>query len=365
MTPTQRYVEYLASGRFQKDPDQALAIAQLDRIYHAIIKKQTQGWRRFIGFNRKKVPVKGLYLWGGVGIGKTWLMDILCDSLPEQTKMRRHFHSFMQQIHQELKLWQGQKNPLRRVAKRLAQQTLVLLFDEFFVTDITDAMILSGLLQTLFEEGVTLVATSNIVPDDLYKDGLQRERFLPAIELIKQNTKVFYLPSERDYRLRPLEQAGIYYSSNDEQTRQQMRARFEELAGSHWQEAEVLMIAGRPIPTVRLGSGVVWLNFQDLCQIPRSQVDYLELARSFNTILLSDVPQIASKQDNLILYLMYLVDILYDNQTKLIISAAVPIEQLYQQGRYLRQFQRTKSRLLEMQSVEYLQKVPYFYSAKK
>ena len=365
MTPHERYLAYLASGRFQKDSNQALVIEQLDRIYHATIKKQMQGWRRFIGFTRKKVPIKGLYLWGGVGIGKTWLLDILYDSLPEQTKMRRHFHHFMQQIHQELRQWQGQKNPLRRIAKRLAQQTLVLFFDEFFVTDIADAMFLSNLLQTLFEEGVTLVATSNISPDDLYKNGLQRERFLPAIDLIKQNTKVFYLPTDHDYRLRPLEQAGIYYSSNNEQTRQLMCARFEELAGTHWQEAELLIIEGRAIPTVRLGSGVVWLNFQDLCHIPRSQLDYLELARSFHTILLSNVPQIKDKQDNLILYLIHLVDILYDNQTKLIISAEVPIEQLYQKGRYLRQFQRTKSRLLEMQSVEYLQKPHGYYSSEK
>ncbi|MGE3919722.1 MAG: cell division protein ZapE [Gammaproteobacteria bacterium] len=350
MKPSEHYQTLIQTERYKTDPNQAKVIAEFDRIYLSLQKKK----RVYQCFQKAK-PVIGLYLWGGVGIGKTWLMDIFHSCLDQSITLRTHFHRFMRQIHLELKQLQGHANPLALIAKGLAKKIRVLCFDEFFVNDIVDAMLLEGLLQALFNEGICLVTTANLAPDELYKNGLQRERFLPAIDLIKQYTHVSHMESSNDYRLTTLLQAGVYFSPLNEITRIAMRDRFDAYAGTHWKANEMLLIEGRTIPTVRCGSGIVWFNFQDLCNIPRSQIDYLEIARSFHTILLSNVPQIQSHQDNLALYFINLIDILYDNRTKLILSSAVPVSELYIEGRFSFEFQRTKSRLIEMQSIEYLQ----------
>ncbi len=357
MTPLARYQQLIASGEYQPDPEQAQVMHEFDKVYMAlkprfvapgILKKSIQ-WLK-----PKSVLVKGLYIWGDVGVGKTWMMDIFYHCMPEAVRMRMHFHRFMREVHRELKRLQGSADPLNLIAKRIAKTKIVICFDEFFVHDITDAMLLAGLLEALFNEGVTLVTTSNTAPDELYKNGLQRERFLPAIAHIKQNTTVLHMVGNNDYRLRELHQAGVYFYPIDDTTRDKMRARFEAIV-TKWEEHELLLIAGRGIPTVRSASGVVWINFQVLCSTPRSQMDYLELAQSFHTIFLSQVPKFGSRDNNQVLYLINLVDICYDTKVNLVISAAVPIEDLYQEGRLKQEFERTKSRLYEMQSIEYLQ----------
>lgn len=356
MTPLEKYQQFIQSGKFQRDPVQRKAITELDVIYQALIPRLKRRNTIFGKLMHSKTPITGLYLWGGVGIGKTWLMDIFYDSLPPQGKCRTHFHRFMKGIHNQLKSLQGRKNPLNFVAKQFAKEYQVLCFDEFLVADITDAMLLAGLLKALFKEGVTLITTSNVNPDLLYKGGVSRDRFLPAIDLIKQFTQVMHLASKEDYRLRTLRQVGVYYTPLNEATRENMRQRFEVLAGSHWKQGELLIIEGRGIPTVRLGRSIVWFNFEVICNIPRSQLDYLEIAKSFHTVLLSNVAQLSAQQSNEALYLIKLVDVFYDAQVKLIMSAACAIDDIYSQGSMLAQFERTKSRLHEMQSLEYLQK---------
>ena len=355
MTPKSIYQQHLNTQEYQADDQQAAAVDKLEIIYQELMATTKQSkLKRW--FSANDTPIQGLYLWGGVGIGKTWLMDMFCEALPNDFYLRIHFHRFMHQIHMELKRLQGEKNPLNLIAKRYASKIKVLCFDEFFVKDITDAMILAGLFQALFHEGITLVTTSNCAPDELYKNGLQRERFIPAIELIKKYTDVMHITTEKDYRLRELHQAGIFHHPINEITREKMRATFETLADKNWKKNELLLIQGRAIETIRLGTSVAWFNFHALCDIPRSQVDYLQIAKMFHTVMLSNVPQISTKQDNLVTYLINLIDIFYDSNVKLIMSSEVSIEEIYPSGRLSFEFRRTLSRLQEMQTLEYLQK---------
>lgn len=299
-------------------------------------------------------PVRGLYLWGGVGRGKTYLMDAFYESLPFERKMRVHFHRFMRHVHAELKALGGTKNPLHSVAERLAVRTRVICFDEFFVADIADAMILGGLFECLFARQVTLVATSNIAPDDLYKDGLQRQRFLPAIDLINQHTRVVHLDGDRDYRLRLLQQAELYHFPLDASADTVLAANFASLAPEPGIEGQMIEVVGRAIPSRCCADDVVWFEFDALCDGPRSQNDYIELAMVYHAVLISNVPLLTARKEDQARRFISLVDEFYDRNVKLVISAAADIEALYQGRRLQFEFARTVSRLREMQSHDYL-----------
>jgi cell division protein ZapE len=357
ISPLKSYEQAIQSGQWQFDPNQLAIMGYFQRIYEAVLQDQPiwSIWIQLIFRLPHRTHIQGLYLWGGVGIGKTGLMDIFFQSLPLTVKkLRLHFHRFMRQVHQDLTLLQGQVNPLNIVAERFAQQARVLCFDEFMVSDIADAMILAQLLDELFKRGMILVVTSNTAPDELYRNGLQRQQFLPAIDLLKQHNQVVHIQTTIDYRLRALESAGVYFYPLNSQTEQAMLAQFNRLAQGRVTEGQAVVIEQRPIESVRYTEDIAWFDFDQLCQVPRSQVDYLEIARNFSTIFLSRVPKISPESDNLITYLIQLVDIFYDARVKLIISAVVPVEEIYTAGRFHQAFTRTQSRLLEMQSHHYL-----------
>lgn len=363
MTPLERYKKDLERDDFSYDPAQEMAVKHLQRLYDELVAwqppKQEAGLTGKLKglFGKKKEEVKplmGLYFWGGVGRGKTYLVDTFYDSLPFPQKMRVHFHRFMQRVHDDLRKFDGEKNPLTLVAAQLAKEIRVLCLDEFFVKDITDAMILAGLLDELFKNGVTLVTTSNIVPDGLYENGLQRARFLPAIDLLKQYTEVVNVDSGVDYRLRALEQAEIYHYPLDAGATQSLEKSFRSIALGEGVAAEVIEVNHRALKTQRIHDDVVWFDFYELCDGPRSQNDYIELAKEFHTVLLSDVPQMKRTTDDQARRFINLVDEFYDRNVKLIISAEAGISELYLGGTLSFEFDRTVSRLLEMQSHEYL-----------
>ena len=307
-----------------------------------------------VGGSSAQEPERGLYLWGGVGRGKTWLMDMFFESLPFPEKRRRHFHRFIHDVHTELKGLQNQESPLEAVAERMAGDTRVLCFDEFFVTDIADAMILGGLFEGLFKRGVALVATSNVPPSDLYKDGLQRQRFLPAIDLIESHVEVLNVDGATDYRLRQLTQAGTYLISSAPDTPKRLEALFAELAHYGSVTDGTIEIEGRTIPVVRQSSSAVWFEFDAICSGPRSQDDYIEIAREYQSVIVADVPILDSLRENPARRFIALVDELYDRNVNLIVSAAAPPMELYRGEKLTFPFERTISRLIEMQSEDYL-----------
>lgn len=362
MTPLERYKQDLQRDDFAYDPTQEMAVGHLQRLYDDLVAAENAPqpgfMQRLTGKFRgaKPEPVQGLYFWGGVGRGKTYLMDTFYDSLPFERKMRTHFHRFMQRVHQELRALDGTKNPLVEIAKKYAEEARIICFDEFFVSDITDAMILGGLMEELFGNGVALVATSNIVPDGLYKDGLQRSRFLPAIALLNKYTDVVNVDGGVDYRLRTLEQAELYHWPLDAGADASLEKSFRGLASDCVQivEGELVEVNGRGIPSRRTCEDVVWFDFKALCEGPRSQNDYIELAKLFHAVILSNVPQLGRSNDDAARRFINMVDEFYDSGVKLIISAEVSIEQIYTEGRLEFEIQRTQSRLLEMQSHEYL-----------
>ena len=299
-------------------------------------------------------PQVGLYFWGGVGRGKTYLVNTFFDCLPFRRKLRVHFHRFMQRVHADLTNLEGEKNPLESVAEGLAQEARVLCFDEFFVTDIADAMILGDLMRELFARGVTLVATSNIEPAHLYENGLKRQRFLPAIALLEKYTKVVNIDSGVDYRLRTLQQAALYHSPLSEEAAKSLESSFRRLAsepGKHWERIE---INHRYLTCRRVAKGVAWFEFAELCEGPRSQNDYIELSRLFSSVLVSGVPCFRPGMDDQARRFINLVDEFYDRSVKLVLTAEVPLLELYAGGHLAFEFQRTISRLQEMQSYEYL-----------
>ncbi|BFM48020.1 cell division protein ZapE [Marinomonas sp. THO17] len=360
MTPISRYQEDLKREDFHYDPAQEEAVKALQELFDRLVSKQALPESAgLFGLFKKKKPVKveqGLYFWGGVGRGKTYLMDTFFDCLPTEKKMRLHFHRFMQMVHQELRKLKEVKNPLEIVGKQISDKAQVLCFDEFFVTDITDAMILAGLLDELFKNGTTLVATSNIEPDGLYKNGLQRARFLPAIALVKENTKVMNVDGGIDYRLRTLKQAKLYHFPLDDQADQELQNRFMSLItdASHIVEGGVVEIEGREIPLLRSCEDMAWFDIKALCDGPRSQVDYIEIARLYTTVIISNLPQMDASRDDLARRFINLVDEFYDRHVKVIFSAEVAIPDIYQGTRLKFEYDRTISRLLEMQSEEYL-----------
>ncbi|MBX2859329.1 MAG: AFG1 family ATPase [Cellvibrionaceae bacterium] len=356
-TPKSLYMAALNASQIQEDAAQALAIDHLEQLHHALVSAREKRAKHFLPrwFTRKQ-PVRGLYFWGGVGRGKTFLMDLFFESLPFREKMRVHFHRFMRRVHQELMQSANQANPLEHVSEVLAAETCVICFDEFFVTDITDAMILANLLDALFRRGVCLVATSNIAPKGLYKDGLQRARFLPAIDLLQTHTLVLNIDGGTDYRLRALAKAQLFIHPLGEGASQRMAEHFRNLALAEGAERKdvILEIEGRPIKAKCVADDVLWIDFYAICDGPRSQNDYIELAREFQSVLIENIPALSASNDDIARRFINLVDEFYDRNVKLVISAAAPLLQLYQGTRLAFEFERTISRLQEMQSHEYL-----------
>ena len=358
MTPLERYQADLQRPDFFHDAAQETAVRHLQRLYDDLVaaERTSSGLLGKLFGKKQQEPIKGLYFWGGVGRGKTYLVDTFFDALPFEQKTRTHFHRFMKRVHEEMRTLKGEKNPLTIIGKRFAEESRVICFDEFFVSDITDAMILATLLEELFKNGVSLVATSNIVPDGLYKDGLQRARFLPAIELLKKHTEIINVDSGIDYRLRALEQAELYHFPLDAEAEQSLEKSFRSLLPEQCrvQENDALNIENREIVARKTASGVAWFEFRELCDGPRSQNDYIELGKIFDTVLVSNVERMDAYKDDMARRFINMVDEFYDRSVKLILSAEVELKDLYAGGRLEFEFQRTLSRLLEMQSHEYL-----------
>ncbi len=359
MTPLQYYRKQVSSGKIAEDPQQLKIMQHFEHIYHQLIKRQA--FRdSYVGQLRRKIkprpPIKGLYLWGKVGVGKTYLMDSFFHCLPVK-KMRMHFHPFMQMIHNQLAQIQGQTNPLQLIAKQIADQYIVICFDEFVVTNIADAMILGELFKALLKRGLCLVTSSNIAPDDLYKRGIQRQRFLPAISLIKQYTTVINLDSEKDYRLRHLEQSGVYYTPLNQSAQNKMELSFTLFSKKAAVLKEPIQLFGRSIAIQKQAGDIIWFDFMQICGRPRSQKDYLALAKQYKTILISEIPKLRAEQVDLMVSFINLIDILYDAKIRVIISAEGQPADLYLSGHQLKAYQRTISRLIEMQSKDYVTQI--------
>jgi cell division protein ZapE len=352
--PLVTYESLITKGGYKADPAQQKAVVELDRIWAELTAHRVSSWWTRIR-GKKHTPVAGLYLWGGVGRGKTWLMDMFYDSLPGKDKQRIHFHRFMARVHTALKDKQSTRDPLPEIAREWASRCRVLCFDEFFVSDIADAMLLGGLLQALFEEGVTLIATSNVAPDNLYKDGLQRAKFLPAIESLKAHCQSMQVDGGRDFRLRLLQRSEIFLQPLNSHAETSLSKAFENISAG-CSLAENLDINGRSLNARHRGDGIIWFDFKVLCETPTSTADYIELARAFNTVLLSGVPAMDEGNADATRRFINLIDEFYDRNVKMLISAVKPINHLYSGTRLAFEFQRTASRLTEMQSNDYLAK---------
>lgn len=335
------YQQQCQQGNIQPDPEQLAALEAFQAVSDQLQQKKTSGILRL----RKPKPVQGLYIWGGVGIGKTLLMDCFFHTLPFPQKLRLHFHAFMYKIHQELKRLQGSKNPMQIIANDFAKKYRVICFDEFVVSDIVDAMLLARLLQALVGEGICFVTTSNSAPDDLYKNGLQRTSFLPAIALIKEHMRVLHLMSKQDYRLLQLKKTGVYFTPDDAKAAADMADAFERVTHGHELIAEPLIIHDREIPFIKRTHEVIWFDFNVLCNIPRSQQDYLTLATEYKIIFLSHVPVLQTQSKNVIHLFIRLIDVVYDAQTALICSAAADVPVLFAGLTATPDAARTQSRL--------------------
>ncbi len=357
LSPLARYKKDIEQNDFSSDSAQIIAIKQLDFLYHQLINEDKRA-NHFLGmfFKKNSKPLRGLYMWGGVGRGKTYLMDSFYDSLPIKCKKRLHFHRFMYWVHHEFKQLDGHQDPIIVIAGKLARETKILCFDEFFVSDIGDAMILAGLLQEMFKLGITLIATSNINPDRLYWNGLQRTRFLPAIELIKQHCQILNVDGGIDYRLRTLEQTEIYHSPLDEAAELNIQFSFSHLAMGEIAESTTLIINDRAISVRAVAEGAVWFDFYAICATPRSARDFIELSRLYHSVMLSDVPLLDDDVNDQVRRFISLVDEFYERNVKLIISAEVLLTDLYRGLGLEFEFKRTQSRLREMRSCEYLAK---------
>ena len=360
MKVAELYERECARLGYRPDPAQRQVVALLDELRERLITAQP---KRLLGNkllggllsgNKLHQLQRGLYIWGGVGRGKTWLMDLFFQSLPFRDKQRSHFHRFMQSVHDELKKHKDQADPLDRVAERLAHKARVLCFDELFVTDIADAMLLGNLFRGLFERGVTLIATSNVPPDDLYKEGLQRARFMPAIRLLKEHTQVVQMDGGADYRLRLLERATTWFACGDTATPAALEKLFDAIAAEPGVTDATLILNHRRLRAHRQADGAIWFAFKELCEGPRGQADYIEIARCYHTVFVSDVPVLGPEAENAARRFISLVDEFYDRAVKLIVSAAAPVTQTYRGSKLTFEFERTRSRLVEMQSQEYL-----------
>ena len=352
-----RYHEELALRRFTSDPEQLAVVTQLEDLRRRLLAPAggiaLPRWLAALT-GRDPAPVQGLYLWGSVGRGKTWLMDLFCAGLPLHLARRRHFHRFMHEVHLHLGRLQHHLAPLEQVARRIAHDIRVLCLDELYVADIADAMILGSLSTGLTRRGVTLVVTSNAPPHELYQGGLQRQRFLPAIALLERHLDVVRLAGPTDYRLRRLTEAGIYLLAGAPGTAARLAALFECLAGQEPRAGATLEIAGRAIPVLRASATVAWFGFAALCTGARSQEDYIEIAREYQSVIVADVPVLDVAHEDEARRFIALIDELYDRNVKLIVAAAAAPAGLYRGERLGALFARTASRLTEMQSEEYL-----------
>lgn len=354
MNVREYYLQSLAEKGYQADAAQMKAIDRLQVFYDDwVTYKQARSSPLRKLFKRPAIP-RGVYMWGGVGRGKSFLMDAFYQTVPLKRKARLHFHEFMQGVHRELDEVKGQSDPLDAVALKVAKRYRLICFDEFHVSDIADAMILYRLLFKLFENGVSFVMTSNYEPSTLYPDGLHRDRILPAIKLIQERMDVMNVDTGVDYRRRSLEQVRMYLTPLDDYTRQALQQAFDHLSDGAPREP-VLTVQNRELRAVALSGSVVWFDFDTLCGGPRSQNDYLELASRFHTVILSDVPRMKASQSSEARRFTWLIDVFYDHKVKLIMSAECEAEELYTEGPMANEFHRTVSRILEMQSKEYLE----------
>ena len=352
LTPLARYEHLLDAGEILPDADQFQLVLAFEQLWQKLQAAPEPSFLLKLA-RRKPGNIKGLYIWGGVGRGKTWLMDVFFDSLPFDQKQRIHFHRFMQRIHAALKQLPNERDPLVTIARNWAQDCRVLCLDEFSVSDIADAMLLAGLLKALFHNGVTLVTTSNLAPQDLYRDGLQRAKFLPAIDMLQKHTRVVNLGGDMDFRLRILEQSEIYHWPLDNQAESNLAASFARMVAGVELNRE-LQINDRPMQALRRGDGVAWFDFAELCEKPRSSIDYIEIARAFNTLLISGVKQMKEEDSDISRRFIIMIDEFYDRGVKLLLSAEASVENLYLGQRLAFEFERTRSRLTEMQTHDYL-----------
>ncbi len=363
LTPAALYRRSIDLGEVMPDAAQAAVIDLLDQLFERAMKRQTPSsglvkdvLGKWFGLSSSAVAgsVRGLYIWGGVGRGKTMMMDMFCSALPAERRQRMHFHRFMRRVHDALGRHSGQANPLLKVADEIAAGGDILCFDEFFVSDIGDAMILGEVMTALFQRGVSLIATSNVEPVNLYKNGLQRSRFLPAIDQIYAYCDVHEIDPGQDFRLRTLQQAKLYHHPLGDKAQQSLLAGFSALAAELEKDNVKLRIENRMIEAVKVAGDVAWFDFPSICEGPRSQNDYIELATLFTTVLVSNIPLLDASREDAARRFISLVDEFYDRRVKLIVSADQPITTLYQGQRLTFEFERTQSRLLEMQSEAYL-----------
>lgn len=354
-----RYEAIIEAGGHQADTAQRAAAQTLDRLQQALLAAPRHSrLTRWLKRSSTENAPRGVYLWGSVGRGKTWLMDLFFDSLPFVDKRRSHFHRFMQGVHEGLRKHKRRSEPLKAVAADLAAEARVICLDELYVSDIADAMLLGGLFSALIEQQVTLVFTSNVPPSDLYRDGLQRQRFLPAIALIEQHCEIVQVDGATDYRLRQLQRRPVYLQGDAAANRGLLEEIFrtltEDEAPGSLVEGGALRIEGRDIPVLRLGENLAWFDFAALCTGPRSQNDYVHIASEFQHVIVSDVPIFTSTDEDAARRFIALVDEFYDRRVKLIMSAAASPTELYRGERLRFEFERTASRLIEMQSEAYL-----------
>jgi cell division protein ZapE len=362
MTDTlrERYERELQARGYVPDAAQSAVVDRLEALRIRLLAENEPGlWTRIsqrIAASRHDArDTRGIYLWGAVGRGKTWLVDLFYDSLSLRARRRCHFHHFMRDIHLQLRQIGARPDPLELVARRMARQTRLLCLDELFVSDIADAMLLGGLFEALLRHGVMLVITSNSPPADLYREGLQRSRFLPAIQLLERELEVIAIHGGMDYRLRQLQRQPIYLDSNAATTPARLQALFDQLATEHGDSTTALKVCGRTLQAIRRRGDVVWFSFATLCEGPRSQDDYVEIAREFHAVVVSDVPVFTvMQQDNWARRFIALVDEFYDQGVKLALSAAAAPPDLYRSERLQFEFRRTTSRLIEMQTEDYL-----------
>ena len=360
LLPSTIYLQRVSDGALSRDPGQLYALEYLDRLHGDILESTSSGglvhsfWNRLTGTSRE--PVRGCYLWGGVGTGKSMLMDVFYASLDSKRAQRTHFHRFMRSIH-ERKTALGQvQDPLKLIAAEISGSWDVLCLDEFMVTDITDAMILAGLLKNLFADGCALVTTSNTPIAELYRDGLQRSRFLPAIELLIRNMEQVHVDQGQDYRMQYLQDDGIYHVPADEGARRRMESTFRMLAGGPGPTEGKITVNDREIEVTATSRGVIWFEFDAICRTRRSSHDYIEIARQYHTVMLSGIPRMTDRDNDAARRFIELVDEMYDRNVNLIVSSDFPAHEIYTGNRLEDPFQRTASRLVEMSSESYLGK---------
>ena len=366
LRPLEDYLNKIPHQDLTPDDYQKEVILELQHVYNYVLKINTDNHKNYFqrllaSSNTKKKRTsslqRGLYIWGGVGRGKTYLVNLFFKHLPIEKKIRLHFYRFMQLIHEELSDLNNTVDPLKVVAKKWADKAILLYLDEVVVNDITDAMILGKLLEHLFDFGVVLVATSNLPPDELYKNGLQRQQFLSTIDLLKRYTKILKIGGNIDYRLKILTKNGVYHinGKQPEITYPLLNEHFNALAGIqlHKQRTDII-INSRLIPVIKWADGVVWFKFDELCSTPRSSIDYIQIARFFNTVIISDIPVMDSSMEDVVRRFIIMIDTFYEYHVNLVVTARTKPEKLYTATKLAFEFKRTVSRLYDMQSNEYI-----------